>query len=144
MRTIALRFTEKFAPCEGTVKAHEAMIERNGFVWYGKMGNPISQKTVEQILSNGEPRILLIHSGNVGRYWAYVEAIQYSKPKDEEFPEYYHDKAEHFKTWFKVKKFDQAPRNIMSDCKVASSGAILSMASKQSMSPYFIIDVLIE
>ena len=44
MRTVALRFAENFAPDEGTIAAHEAVIEQLGFVWYGKMGAAVSQK----------------------------------------------------------------------------------------------------
>ena len=33
MRTIALRFSNSFAPECGTIKAHEELISLNGFVW---------------------------------------------------------------------------------------------------------------
>ena len=39
-----------------------------------------------------------------------------------------------------MQNIEEANKNIMSLCKVASSGALLSMASKSSMSPYFIIE----
>ena len=42
MRTIALRFAENFSPPEGTIKAHEGVISEKGYVWYGKMGNCVS------------------------------------------------------------------------------------------------------
>ena len=55
-------------------------------------------------------------------------------------PEYYREQASDFKTWFRVRKIEEAAKNVMSDCKVASSGALLSLASRSSMSPYFIIE----
>ena len=142
MRTIALRFAEKIAPPEGTIKAHENMINDNGFVWYGKMGAPISQKVMDDIMANSNPRILLIHSGTSKRYWGYVSAISRELPDDNEFPSYYNSlaKAGNFKTWFKIIKIETAPSNIMAQCVVASSNTPLSNASRHSMSPYFIIN----
>lgn len=140
MRTIALRFSNNFAPSEGTIGAHEAVVAEKGFVWYGKLGSRISSKVMTDILTNEDPRILLIHSGATGRYWAYIDKIQNETPAADEIPSYYRDRAKDFATWFKVKRFEEAPRNILSQCFVTSSGASLSTASRHSMSPYFIID----
>ncbi len=140
MRTIALRFSNNFAPQEGTIGAHEAVITEKGFVWYGKLGSRISNKVKDDILESDEPRILLIHSGATGRYWARIDKIQNETPPADEIPAYYRDRAKDFATWFRVLRFEEAPRNILSQCFVASSGASLSTASRQSMSPYFIID----
>lgn len=140
MKTVALRFAEHFAPPEGTISAHEEIIEKRGFVWYGKMGTPLSNKIITTIKEQESPRILLIHSGGLERYWAYIDDISREKPDKSEYPDYYHDKSNNFKTWFKVKRFELAPRGIMAECVVASSGSVLSDASRRSMSPYFIIN----
>lgn len=144
MRTIALRFSNNFAPAEGTIRAHEAVISKSGYVWYGKLGSKISAKVKSEILSNADPMILLIHSGSLGRYWAHLDAIQNETPPADEIPAYYRDRAEDFATWFRVRRFEDAPRNILSQCFVASSGALLSSASRQSMNPYFIINYVEE
>lgn len=47
MRTIALRFSNNFAPDIGTIRAHEELINSNGFVWYGKLGSKISARVVD-------------------------------------------------------------------------------------------------
>ena len=86
MYSIALRFAEKFSPDEGTIKAHQNLLEKKGFVWYGKMGNPVSDDNIAKVMSQENPRILLIHSGGQERYWAYVTAIKKEQPIDEEFP----------------------------------------------------------
>lgn len=140
MRTIALRFGDNIAPPEGTITVHKRMIDQNGYVWYGKFGAPISGKVSSEILNNDNPRILLIQSGKSKRYWAYVESIQWEKPKDGLYPVYYEQVMDRFKTWFKLLRIEEAPNNIMSKCHVISSGASLAHASKSSMSPYFIID----
>ena len=140
MKTIALRFADGFAPAEGTIAAHQSIIDQYGFVWYGKLGNRVSTAVIKSILGNDIPRILLIHSGAVERYWAYVDKIQIEQPPKDRIPLYYRDRADDFKTWFRVIRFENAPRDILSKCTVASSGVSLSLASRHSMSPYFIID----
>lgn len=140
MKTIALRFGEHFSPDIGTISAHEEIIDTYGFVWYGKMGSSVSDKVIKEIMNNDSPRILLIRSGKTERYWAQVEEIQHSVPDREYIPQYYREYAETFKTWFKITDFTLAPKDIMSKCHVASSGAPLGEVSKHSMSPYFIIE----
>lgn len=140
MRTIALRFSNNFAPDEGTISAHSMLISEIGHVWYGKLGARVSNKAKTDILACERPRILLIHSGAVGRYWAYIDKIQNETPPKNEIPEYYRDRAENFATWFRILRFEEAPRNILSQCYVVSSGAPVSVISRSSMSPYYIID----
>lgn len=140
MKTIALRFGEHFAPEEGTIKAHQRIIEEYGFVWYGKMGAKVSEKISSVILNEENPQILLIRSGRPERYWAAVHDIRYEIPPKNYIPEYYRDIAGTFRTWFKVVEFRTAEKDVMSHCIVSSSGSPLGAVSKHSMSPYFIID----
>lgn len=140
MRTIALRFSNNFAPDCGTISAHEALIADIGYAWYGKLGSRISSRAKNEIMSHEKPRILLIHSGATERYWAYVDKVQDETPALDVIPAYYRDRAKDFSSWFRVLRFEEAPKNILSQCFVASSGVSLSLASRHSMSPYFIID----
>lgn len=137
LRTIALRFSNKFVPACGTIEAHNELIREKGYVWYGKLGNKIAAGVFGKILENDKPRILLIHSGATNRYWAYVDKIQHDIPERNDIPAYYRDEADKFKTWFRVIRFEDAPRDSMSRCTVASSGQQLVIASKYSVSPFF-------
>ena len=141
MKTIALRFGEHYAPECGTIEAHRAVIEQYGYVWYGKLGAPVSSKVISEICDNENPKILLINSGKADRYWAHVVEISKDAPDEKYIPEYYRGKASNFKTWFKITDFEEASKDIMSKCRVVSSGAVLGEVSKHSMSPYFIIEV---
>lgn len=140
MISVALRFSENFSPDCGTIAAHRELIDSIGHVWYGKMGAALSDKTVSLLMENTPPKILLIHSGGVDRYWATVDKIQRACPEKTEIPEYYRENAGIMKTWFRVTRIEDAPKNIMSLCKVKSSGVPLGEVSKSSMSPYFIIE----
>lgn len=140
MYTIALRYAENFAPQEGTIKAHQNIIDKSGFVWYGKLGSAVSQARIESLLSQKDPRILLIHSGGIERYWAFIDDIEKKRPNGVEFPAYYQDKADKIKTWFRITRFEPADKKVISKCTVVSSGSSLSEASRASMSPYFYVE----
>lgn len=140
MYSIAFRYTEKFAPDEGTIKAHQKFIDDNGFVWYGKMGNPVSDSNIDKVMSQENPRILLIQSGGTDRYWACISSIRKEQPVDRDYPEYYRNLEAKFRTWFCITRFELAEKGIMSKCIVSSSKAVLSNASRHSMSPYFLIE----
>ena len=141
MNTIALRFGEHFAPACGTIAAHQEVIDKIGYVWYGKLVAAVSNKVIAEIMDNEAPRILLIHSGKSNRYWAFIDRVQHEAPKKSEIPEYYRDIAGKFNTWFRVTDISDAENNVMSKCIVVSSGDTLSNVSKHSMSPYFVINV---
>lgn len=141
MITVALRYFDKFAPEGGTVVAHQEVIDQAGFVYYGKLGTPLSTKVIDQMMANEEKKFLLVHSGKQDRYWMYYEEVTRSEVDTRFIPEYYRFRAGDFKTWFKVTKIELAPSNVMSQCFVNSSNKPLGEASKHSMSPYFIIRV---
>ena len=140
MKTIALRFADNIAPQNGTIAEHEKLINQMGFVWYGKFGIRVSEKVRSEIVSNDECRVLLIHSGTSKRYWLHVDEISYETPELSGIPEYYRDIAGTVKTWFKVIRIEKAEKDVMSKCTVPSSGNLLSVASRYSMSPYYIIE----
>lgn len=140
MKTIALRFADRFSPPEGTIMAHQAMIDQYGFVWYGKLGTSVSPMILQEIIKTENARILLIHSGKTDRYWAYIDMAQKENPDEKYIPDYYRDRSFLFKTWFRVRKIETAHRDVLAHCIVLSSGNTLSYISKYSMSPYYIIE----
>ena len=139
MYTIALRYSDNFAPKDGTIACHQRLIDENGFVWYGKIGTPLSDKVINNLMSNKNPKVLLIKSGGADRHWAYIESIVKNAPI-KGYPDYYKEKAAAMKCWLKIIKIEKADRKVMSECVVISSGQLLSGVSKHSMSPYFIIE----
>ena len=139
MIAVALRFAETFAPETGTINAHQEIIAQYGFVWYGKLGLPISEKNQQILLQNDDPKILLVHSGKSDRYWAHFDKMQRDMP-EEGIPPYYGEMINKMKTWFRVTKIEAADKSVMSKCFVKSSGVSLTEVSKHSISPYFIIN----
>lgn len=140
MKTIALRFSDNYAPKEGMIYLHQQLIDKYGFVWYGKFGNKVAKDFIKKLLDTGEPKILLIKSGGIERYWMHFIAQQDEKPEADKIPEYYRNNCDDIKCWFKVIKFEKAEKDVLSKCFVLSSGDCLSNASKHSMNPYFKIE----
>ena len=140
MKTIALRFADNYAPNDGTIKLHEDVIKKYGYVWYGKFGNSLSQKNIDMLLEMKERKFLLIKSGCQERYWAYFEDIKKDNINIEAIPEYYREDRNRVKCWLKITTYEQADSKVMSRCFVSSNGSLLSNTSKYSMSPYFVID----
>lgn len=138
MRTICLRFSDAFAPKEGTIRLHQEEIEKNGYVWYGKLGNKISEKVLNEIVKSESKKILLVKSGSTERYWATVVAFDYEYQK--EHPSYYTDYM-FMKTWLKITKIEKAPDDIINRCTVASTKKCLADIFKKTMSACFIVDI---
>ena len=140
MKTIALRFSDNYAPEEGMIYLHQELIDKYGYVWYGKFGNRISREIINNLLKTDDPKILLIKSGSIERYWLHFSSYQEDMPELDKIPQYYRENCEGIRCWFKVTKFEKTERDILSKCFVLSSGDCLSNASKHSMNPYFKIE----
>lgn len=139
MKTICLRFSDAYAPEEGTIQLHQSIINKCGYVWYGKKGCKINENVFVELLKNGSARILLVKSGSKERYWATVSGYSYEEKN--EHPNYYKNEAPFMKTWIKITKIEPAPENILDNCYVYSTGTPMKNIIKKSMSPYFIVDV---
>ena len=94
MKTIALRFSDNYAPKEGMIYLHQQLIDKCGYVWYGKFGNKISKEIIDEQLKTDDPKILLIKSGSVERYWIHFAAHQEVIPELDKIPEYYRNNCE--------------------------------------------------
>lgn len=140
MRTIALRFSDNYAPEEGMICLHQQLIDDYGYVWYGKFGNKISKEIITEQLKSNDPKILLIKSGSIERYWMHFAAHQENVPELDKIPNYYRHNCNDIKCWFKVVRFEKAEKDVLSKCFVLSSGDCLSKSSKHSMNPYFKIE----
>lgn len=141
MKTIALRYSDNYAPDEGMFYHHKKIISEFGFVWYGKFGNRISKEIIEEQLKSNDPKFLLIKSGTPERYWVHFsEFMQNDTPELDKIPEYYRKDTDKVGCWFKITNFEKADNDVMSRCFVLSSGDCLSLASKHSMNPYFKIE----
>lgn len=140
MKTIAIRFSDNFAPKEGTIAAHESLIKSNGYVWYGKMGSHrMSPHVIEEVMKNGEATILLIHTQSRIHYLAKVKEIKEKCPEPSLIPSYYRDRLSDFANWFKIVSFEPVGEETLKEFYTSGGNTIFDIY-KKSMGSYFVVE----
>ena len=144
MKTVVLKFSDSFAPKEGTIEEHNKIIDKYGFVWYGKKGNVINSLLTDEINNYDiqDRKIILVKSVTHECYIAEIEKIEnYVKPENKYIPEYYWDWKNNINCWIKIKCFKKVDKSILQKATVCSSQRTLSEAFYHSMTPIFIVDI---
>ena len=140
MKTIAIRFSDVIAPKNGTIYEHQTIINKNGYVWFGKLGNrKISEKIIKEIFTKRPIKILLIHTQSTKHYLALVDSIVYKCPELNLVPYYYRNNSSDFRNWFKIKQFIEIEEEELQKF-YTSSGNTIANIYKKSMGSYFIVD----
>ena len=140
MKTIALRYSDNYAPADGTIIEHQKIIDANGYVWYGKFGNKISPSVVEDILASREPKIIFIKSGFSELFYAYIQDIQYNLNDYTSVPKYYKADYGRVGVWFKINKFEKINMEEIKKYYIVSSKKRLDDSTKHCMSSSFIVE----
>lgn len=141
MKTAVFRFTDNYAPKEGTVKLHEDVIKSKKYVWYGVFGIGLSDKNINIILDNPEKKVLLVKSKTMECYWCNIENVTKDKPDLEYIPSYYRNDTSRVKTWLKISKIEKIDSSILDKCTVLSTQKKLKDSINKGMSSYFIVDI---
>lgn len=138
MNSILLKYSDKFAPAGGTIVAHNEVINRYGYVWYGKIGQNLAKAKVEQVVNQDDPFIILYNGATDSAYKAAICGFCQQTPDDGAIPEYYSRFIKHIKAWFKVTSFEPMESSF-TDFYITSSGEVLQRTKKASMSSFFYI-----
>lgn len=143
MKTIVLRFNDNNAPEEGMIYHHNQIINKYGYVWYGKFGNRISDENIKALnnLDNNEKKFLFVRNGMKDVYWAFFDEISRTIEEEKTVPKYYRDEINNISSWFKIKKIEKVDADILDKCSVISSQKKLSEAIRHSMNPCFVIEI---
>ena len=109
---ILIRYNNRMGPAEGTIVAHQQVLESQARVWIAKFGQPIANTRVDTIrkqLDRGIPTYLVLLSGisrsnprALPRGAAFkIGGIQRSFPRNDSqaIPRYYSSIALHASTW---------------------------------------------
>lgn len=140
MKTIVLRFSDSFAPKDGTLAEHLKMIKENGFVWWGKRGPRISQKVIKDTITDGNGKVLLVRGGTKEKYWATVTEISDGCPQRSMVPEYYRDEITFYGSFLRIVKIERAEENVLEHLFVRTTGAKMSDIINKAMASYFIVE----
>jgi len=122
----------------------DKIINKNGFGWFAKYGNPI--KFSKLYLDYPDDEIVLclsIFINGQHRIYPYsiMEISDTFMGTEGSYPEYYKQKIHNIKTWIKVKKYTGEKINY-EDLVVKSSLKKLSESIRKSMSGYIICKLL--
>ena len=137
MKTIALRFSDNYAPPGGTIINHEKIINKKGYVWYGKFGNKINQNYIDEMINSNITKVLFVKSGTNEQYWAYFTEYSNEVTDYTCIPEYYRDNVSNIKSWFKITRFEKIDKDLLDKCIVISSNDSLKNAISKGMCSCF-------
>lgn len=122
------------------IQEHRNIIEREGATWFLKLGKPVPQKTLEEILAGSKGLILKAPKVQGGKYF-YCKMLdaQNTKPNSVMvYPDYYHELMEDMfwfsfeGTWIKVDGFRELKDDEISKLRLVSNDRLLSEVLQQT------------
>ena len=126
---LVLKYSTKIK--KDIIDEHKALIDKNGYCWYGKLGNATSEQIVSSIKGADNPAIILYTKGKL--FLCDFVEMTTSRPSSG-YPAYYDKEYIYPSCFFKLTSIDEAPLDILGYLIVRSSGRILSdIFSKQCM-----------
>jgi len=129
---------------------HNSIVEQFGTVWFGKMGQTISQKRIDIInkqIKNEIDSYLYLVKGNRRKSTAYktqIITIGKEPPTDRTLmPEYYAEKGiqKYMKVYIQIGKIEEIDFGDMEDLKAISSITTIIETLYRSSSGYFLVHV---
>jgi len=146
---LLIRFSDRLLENRETISEHQKVIEQNGAVWFGKMGQPISQNAIDKLNKQVEeniPTFIYLVKGNRKLPTAFIcNLILAAKNIPEEemnlIPTYYKELeiTRFIKFWAKVNNIQQIENSELNKMSVASSVYPLQETLYKSSSGHFYI-----
>ncbi len=132
---LVLRYSLSYK--KNIIDLHKELIEKQGFVWYGKLGNETSQKIIAEIFAAKNPALLLFKKDKA--FLCGVEEITGNKPQSG-YPKYYDDEYICPGCYYKLTSIDEVEVDIINELIVRSSKRLLSdTLSRQCTSSCFFV-----
>lgn len=120
-KILILRYGKQIV--EECIKLHQDIIEDSGYVWFGKLGTAPGKKSIDSILDEEYPQLILYTRGE--GYLCSVENISYDIPAGG-YPEYYRnelfDKLIYPSVYFKLTLIEKIEISNLDKLTVVSSG----------------------
>jgi len=146
---ILLRFSDSLLKSGDTIEKHNQVVNREGAVWFGKMGATVSQYHIDLLneqVKDGIPTFVYLVKGNRRKSTAYRGALVLASktlPEGEDLlvPSYYADLdiPKYVKFWVKVKVINPVEGSDLNKMQVASSLSPIGDSLVRSSSGHFII-----
>jgi hypothetical protein len=146
---LLIRFSDRLLENKGTIEEHQKVIEQEGAVWFGKMGQPISQNAIDKLnmqVEEGIPTFIYLVKGNRKKPNAYISNLVLASktiPEDEIslVPAYYKELEilRFINFWGKVTNLHEIDLKDLSKMGVVSSVYPLLETLVKSSSGHFYI-----
>lgn len=124
------------------IDEHKAIIKKNDYVWFGKIGVKPAKSKVEAMLDDGNGYIMLKKPNGV--YLCEFDAFSNDKPEDHEYPTYYNNKnligEREFSMWFRIREIlEFEDKEILNEIIIKSSREKFMITANKSMSSLFYV-----
>jgi hypothetical protein len=145
---LVVRFSDTMFSAGDVVDLHNAIVKKQGVVWFGKLGQALSQKRADLLNKQVEkkiPTFLYLVKGHRSKSTAYrakLIHIQREKPLDNVcIPNYYIEKdmIQYMKVWIKISKISQISMSEMENLKTVNSVLPIAETLKLSSSGHFLV-----
>jgi hypothetical protein len=120
------------------IEEHKTLLNKNGFVWFGKIGNKPTDRALEKMIQDKSNYILLKDPSKA--YICTFETYQYDMPTDG-FPAYYSTEIlpnRKFSIWFKLLYITEVTDlSVLNDIVLKSSRSPILETARKSMASHF-------
>jgi len=145
---LVVRFSDTMFDVGDVVAIHNAIATEHGAVWFGKLGQTLSQNRIDLLakqIEQGTPTYLYLVKGNRRKstaYQAQLIAISKDKPKEKKLiPAYYGGKKllQYMQVWMKISQIEPIEMSQMDSLKAITSVFPISETLQRSSSGYFLV-----
>jgi hypothetical protein len=145
---LVVRFSDTMFGVGDVVALHNAIVTAQGAVWFGKLGQTLSQARVDMLNQQVEKGILTflyLVKGNRRKSTAYrAPLMQVAKETPNEtalIPEYYFEKGliQFMKAWMKIGRIDAIEMSEMEKLRAMNSVFPIAETLVRSSSGYFLV-----
>ena len=131
------------------IEEHKRIINKEGFVWLGKMGKIPKKSYVESLIKDKQGYILIKLKNNY--YICVFNAFKMNIDEHDAYPNYYRmefldncyftNRTINYTMFFKVSSIREVSYDILKKIVVTSSGNTLNIVLKKSMASIFKVNV---
>lgn len=145
---LVVRFSDSMFGVGDVVALHNAIVTKHDAVWFGKLGQTLSQGRVDllnQQIAKKTPTFLYLVKGNRRKSTAYradLLAVTREKPGEAALiPSYYAEKnlLQYMKAWMKIGRIESIEMSEMDRLKALNSVFPISETLVRSSSGYFLV-----
>lgn len=137
-KLLVLRYGKQIV--ENCIELHQEVIDEKGYCWFGKLGTVPSKKSIDAVLDEEKPSIILYARGSA--FLCEISEVGYEKP-NEGYPVYYKkelfDKLSFPTIYFKLVSMESLNVNELDKFTVISSGNSAINTLLHSMSSFLFI-----